>query len=70
MDDSSLSEAVPCGNGTMCKFISVKIKDDATSLREKMFHGKRVTTVNERDVEHMECEVVDNSSHIKSMTKN
>ena len=69
MDNSSLSEAVPRGNGTMCKFRSVKIKDDATSLRVKMFHGKKVTTVNARDVEYMECEVVDNSSHIKSMSK-
>ena len=69
MDNSSLSEAVPRGNGTMCKFRSIKIKDDATSLREKMFHGKKVTTVNAIDVEYMECEVVDNSSHIKSMSK-
>lgn len=69
MDNSSLSEQVPRGNGTMCRFRSIKIKDNATSLRVKLFHGKRVTTVNAKDVEYMECEVIDNSSHIKIMTK-
>ena len=69
MDNSSLSERVPRGNGTMCRFRSIKLKENATSLRIKMFHGKKVRTVNAEDVEYMECEVVDNSSHIKSMTK-
>ena len=69
MDNSSLSEKVPRGNGTMCRFRSVKVKDGATSLRTRIFHGKKVTTINAMDVDYMECEVMDHSSHIKKMTK-
>ena len=66
-DNSALCERVPRGNGTMCKFRSIKIKPDATTMRIKMFHGKRVTTINARDVEYMECEVIDNNTYIKTL---
>ena len=35
---------------------------DATSIRTKFFHGRKVTIVNAKDVQYMECEVIDNSS--------
>jgi hypothetical protein len=38
---------------------------DATSIRTKFFHGRKVTTVNAKDVQ--ECKVIDNSSHIKQL---
>ena len=69
MDNKALDEDVPRGNGTMCRFRSIKLKPDATSVKVKLFHGRKVTTVNARDIEYMECEVIDNSSHIKEMTR-
>lgn len=68
-DNKALSETVPRGNGTMCRFRSVKVKENAISLRTRIFHGRRVTTVNANDVEYIECEVIDNTSHIKKMTR-
>ena len=53
----------------MCRFKSIKLKTDATSVKTKLFHGRKVTTVNARDVEYMECEVIDNSSHIKDLCR-
>jgi predicted RNase H-like nuclease (RuvC/YqgF family) len=69
MDNKALDEDVPRGNGMMCRFKSIKLKTDATSVRTKLFHGRKVTTVNARDIEYMECEVIDNSSHIKDMSR-
>ena len=69
MNNSSLTEKVPRGNGTMCTFRSAKIKTNATSLRTRIFHGRKVTTVNAKDVEYIECEVIDNNSHITKMKK-
>ena len=69
MDNSGLRERVPRGNGTMCRFRSIKLKPGATSIRIKYFHGRKVTTVNAKDVQYMECEVIDNSSHIKQLAR-
>ena len=69
MDNTKLREKVPRGNGTMCRFRSIKLKPDATSVKTKLFHGRRVTTVNARDIQYMECEVIDNSSHIKALSR-
>ena len=69
MDNTKLREKVPRGNGTMCRFRSIKLKPDATSVAIKTFHGRKVTTVNARDVQYMECEVIDNTSHIKALSK-
>ena len=69
MDNKALNEDVPWGNGTMCRFRSIKLKPDATSVKTKLFHGRKVTTVNARDIEYMECEVIDNSSHIKELSR-
>ena len=69
MDNKALDEDVPRVNGTMCRFKSIKLKTNATSVKTKLFHGRKVTTVNARDIEYMECEVIDNSSHIKDMSR-
>ena len=63
-DNSSLNEKVPRGNGTMCRFRSLKLKPDAQSCTIKSINGKLVRTVNATDVEYIECEVIDNSRHI------
>jgi hypothetical protein len=67
MDNTALRERVPRGNGTMCRFRSIKLKPGA-SARTKIFHGRKVTTVNAKDVQYMVCEVIDNSSHIKQLS--
>jgi hypothetical protein len=63
-DNSSLNEKVPRGNGTMCRFRSLKLKSDAQSCTIKSINGKLVRTVNATDVEYIECEVIDNNKHI------
>ena len=60
----STNEKVPRGNGTMCRFRSLKLKPDAQSCTIKSINGKLVRTVNATDVEYIECEVIDNSRHI------
>lgn len=54
----------------MCIFKSAKIKPNAQSLTTKNYHGRLVTTVNARDVEYIECEVIDNNNHIKRIKEN
>lgn len=49
----------------MCIFKSAKIRPNAPSLTTKYYHGRLVRTVNARDVEYIECEVIDNNSNIK-----
>jgi hypothetical protein len=69
MDNTVLRQRVPRGNGTMCRFRSIKLKPGASSVRTKFFHGRKVTTVSAKDVQYMECEVIDNSSHIKQLAR-
>jgi hypothetical protein len=56
-DNKTLSETVPRGNG--------KVKQNAISLRTRVFHGRKVTTINANDVEYIKYKVIDNTSHIK-----
>jgi hypothetical protein len=53
----------------MCRFRSVKVKENAISLKTRVFHGRKVTTINANDVEYIECEVIDNTSHIKKLNE-
>ena len=43
------------GNGTLCRIVSVKLKQNA-KLRLRNYDGKKVYSVNVRDVEYIECE--------------
>jgi hypothetical protein len=43
------------GNGTLCRVVSVKLKQNAR-LRLRNYDGKKVYSVNVRDVEYIECE--------------
>jgi hypothetical protein len=55
----------------MCRFIrSIKVKENAISLKTRVFHGRKVTTINTNDVEYyIEYKVIDNTSHIKKMRR-
>jgi hypothetical protein len=53
----------------MCRFRSLKLKQDATSFTIKSVHGRLVQTVNAKDVEYIECKVIDNNRHIMYLEK-
>jgi hypothetical protein len=44
-DNNKMNEKPPRGNGTVCKFISVKIKENANSHRIKIYNNKKVWAV-------------------------
>jgi len=48
-----MDENPPRGNGTVVKLVSVKIKPSATSHIWREFYGKKVWTVNIKDVEYL-----------------
>ena len=50
-----LKEKVPRGNGTLCRVVSIKLKDCAPSHIWKNYYGKKVWTVCAQDVEWIEC---------------
>ena len=54
----------PRGNGTVIKFISAKIRHNATSHRWKKYNGRKVWTVNAKDVEWITVELKDNPDEI------
>jgi hypothetical protein len=67
IDNKNLTEKVPRGNGTLCRVLGVKLKDDAQSYKCKNYYGKKVWTVNAADVEWVECEHVNKSSFITQL---
>ena len=56
IDNKHLKDKVPRGNGTMCRVIGVKLKQNPTTYAWKNYYGRKVWTVNARDVEWVECE--------------
>jgi hypothetical protein len=67
IDNKHLTDKVPRGNGTLCRVLGVKLKDDAQSYKYKNYYGKKVWTVNAADVEWVECEHVYKSSFITQL---
>lgn len=45
------------GNGTQCRGVGIKLKDDAVVVW-KNWDGRRVKTVSVEDVEYMTCELL------------
>lgn len=58
IDNKHLKDNVPRGNGTICRVIHIKLKQNAPSYKWKNYYGKKVWTVNATDVEYVECEHV------------
>ena len=54
IDNEGLTAKIPRGNGTLCRVVSVKLKDDQTSYTPKNYCDKKVWTVNARDVAYVE----------------
>jgi hypothetical protein len=53
-----LKDKVPRGNGTICRVLKIKLKQDAPSYKWKNYYGRKVWTVDATDVEYVECEHV------------
>lgn len=67
MDNGTLNETPPRGNGTLCKLISVQLKPDPTTLRIKKYNGNPVRTVNAKDVDFLELELLDDTERIQTL---
>jgi hypothetical protein len=58
IDNKHLKDKVPRGNGTICRVLNVKLKQNARSYEWKNYYGRKVWTVDATDVEYVECEHV------------
>jgi hypothetical protein len=59
----------PRGNRTVVKFISSIIKQHPNSHRWKDYNGKKVWTVNAKDVEYITVELIDNPEEINRIKR-
>eukprot|EP00956_Cyclotella_meneghiniana_P042090 scaffold248352_cov76-Cyclotella_meneghiniana.AAC.1 len=67
-DNNKMNEKPPRGNGTVCKFISVKIKEDAASIRVRIYNNnKNMDCVSIEDVLWITVELADNSEEIDAL---
>ena len=67
IDNKHLKDKIPRGNGTICKVISMKLKNDHQSYKWKNYYGKKVWTVNASDVEWLQCEHVQKPGYISQL---
>ena len=59
----------PRGNGMVVKFISAKTKQHPNSHRWKDYNGRKVWTVNAKDVEYITVELIDNPEEINRIKR-
>ncbi len=69
ISNQSLNEKVRRGNGTMCRVIGIKLKQDAPSYKWKNYYNRKVWTVNAKDVEWIEVEHYPKSKTIVNLEK-
>jgi len=67
MDNDTLNETPPRGNGTLCKLISIKLKPDPSSMKIKTYNGQPVRTINAKDVDYLELELLDDTERIQTL---
>ena len=67
IDNENLSSKVPRGNGTLCRVIGIKLKDNAQSYRWKNYYNKKVNTALASDVEWIELEHYPKSKELSSL---
>ena len=63
----NVEEKPPQDNGTVCTLVSVKIKQGAASHIWCKFYGRKVWSVNVKDVKWLTVELADNSEEISSI---
>jgi hypothetical protein len=56
INNNHLKDKVPIGNGTICRVIGIKLKEELQSYKWKNYYGRKVWTVNASDVEWVQCE--------------
>jgi hypothetical protein len=59
-----MKDRVPRGNGTLCRVLGVKLRENAPSHKVKNYYGKKVWTVNAKHVEWIQCEHVNIPGHM------
>jgi hypothetical protein len=67
--NEKMKEKLPRGNGTVCTLASVKIKQGAVSHIWREFYGRKVWTVNIKDVEWQTVEPANDSEEISSIKR-
>ena len=65
--NKDMEENPPRGNGTVVTFVSAKIRHNATTYRWKEYNGRKVWTVNAKDVEWITVELKDNANEINKI---
>jgi hypothetical protein len=56
IDNKHLKDKVTRGNGTICRVIGIKLKEEPQSNKWKNNFGRKVWTVKASDVEWVQCE--------------
>jgi hypothetical protein len=59
-----MKDRVPRGNGTLCRVVGVKLRENTPSHTVKNYNGKKVLTVNAKHVGWVQCEHVNKPKHI------
>ena len=62
-----MTETPPRGNGTVCKFVSVKLKDNARSHRIRIYDGYKVWAVSIEDIQWITVELMDNTDEVDTL---
>ena len=57
IDHESLNDRVPRGNGTLCRIVSIKMKDHPSTHKWRNLYGKKVWWVCATDIEWIEVEL-------------
>ena len=65
LDNVGLTESVPRGNGTVCTVVGMKLKEQCDSFKWKNYFGRKVWTVNAKDVEYIELQKYPKSKEIE-----
>ncbi len=64
-----LEKKGPRGNGTLCRIVSVKLKENVASHKYKNYYNQKVCTVPDSDVEWIENEHVVKTEPMIEMAK-
>ncbi len=64
IDNKHSNDKAPRGNGTICRVIGIKLKEQPQSCKRKNYYGRKVWTVNASDVEWVECEHINKTGTI------
>ncbi len=64
IDNKHLKSKTPRDNGMLSRVLGFKLKENATTYKWNNYYGKKVWTVNAKDVEWIQCEHVNKPGYI------